>query len=762
MATITRRPPATFNTIFQWRSLKTRMTLFMLTIFLIGIWSLTFYSSYTLKDDLEQALGEQQFSTVSIMAADINTALDDRLRALEKVATRITPAILRNKLSLQRFLEARPALEMMFNAGVNVTRLDGVVIADVPISMGRIGINYSDRSHVAGALKGKSTIGNPVMGKMLKAPIVPIAVPILDKDKVIGALTGVTNLGIPSFLSKITDNSYGKTGGYLLISRQLRTIVFATDKKRIMEVLPAPGINPLIDRYIQGYEGSGITIRPSDGAETLSSAKSIPISGWYVAALMPTREAFAPIHAMQRRMLLAAIFLTLLAGGLAWWMLKRQLAPIFTTIKNLANLSDTDQPPQPLPITRQDEIGELIRSFNHLLETIEQRREALVESELNLRNLLIAMPIAVALSDERQFITFRNERFTQLFGYTEDDVPSIAEWWLRAYPNEQVRQHVLEAWESAVQKAIDEGRCVEIREYPVTCKNGDQRIVEISGISLGKDMLTTFIDITDRRRAEDALTRLNIQIQAKNKELEQVVYIASHDLRSPLVNIDGYGREVEYAIEALDQALAADHLSDEALKDAFRLQMQEMSAALRYIRSSTTQMDALLTGLLKLSRSGRVALTIAPLNMNELISGVVAASEYQIKEAGIELDIAELPPCLGDSVQVRQVFANLLSNALKYLDPDRPGVIRITGVVEEECSVYSLEDNGIGIAPAHQENIFEVFHRLEPSKSEGEGLGLTIVRQIMGRLEGEVRVESKPGEGSRFSVSLPIASGGEK
>jgi signal transduction histidine kinase len=111
---------------------------------------------------------------------------------------------------------------------------------------------------------------------------------------------------------------------------------------------------------------------------------------------------------------------------------------------------------------------------------------------------------------------------------------------------------------------------------------------------------------------------------------------------------------------------------------------------------------------------------------------------------------------------VGQAFTNLLSNALKYLDPARPGVIRISGVIEGERSVYSVEDNGIGIAAAHQENIFEVFHRLEPTKSEGEGLGLTIVRQVIGRLEGEVRVESKPGEGSRFLVALPATRAGEK
>ena len=335
--------------IFQWRSLKTRMTLFTLTIFLIGIWSLAFYASYTLHNDMEQALGEQQFSTVSIIAADINDELDERLKSLEMIAAKITPAILGNAASMQTFLESHISLKRLFNYGALVTRLDNITIADVPIS-GRVGINYGDRDWIIEALKGKTLIGKPVMGKKSHSPVFMMVAPIRDtKGKVIGVLTGATDLSKPNFLSKITDNRYGKTGGYLLVSPQLRTIVYATDKKRIMEVLPDPGISPLIDRFIQGYEGSGITIRPGDGVETLASAKGIPVSGWYVAALMPTEEAFAPVHALQKRVLLATIFLTLLAGGLTWGMLKRQLAPVFTTIKTLATLSDTDHPPKPLP-----------------------------------------------------------------------------------------------------------------------------------------------------------------------------------------------------------------------------------------------------------------------------------------------------------------------------------------------------------------------------------------------------------------------------
>ncbi len=264
-------------------------------------------------------------------------------------------------------------------------------------------------------------------------------------------------------------------------------------------------------------------------------------------------------------------------------------------------------------------------------------------------------------------------------------------------------------------------------------------------------------DITERKLAGEALAQLNARLKGKNRELEQIVYIASHDLRSPLVNIDGYSREMQFSLEELVQAAQGGLAPQPDLQAALRGPVAEMTSALRYIRTSAAHMDALLKGLLKISRLGRAALAIIPLDMNELVAKVTGTVEFQVRKSNIGLGIGELPPCQGDATQVSQVFANLLGNAIKFLDPQRPGRVRITGRSDGPRSVYCVEDNGVGIAPAHQQIIFEAFHRLDPSRSEGEGLGLTIVRQVLSRLAGEVWMESAPGEGSRFFVALPAA-----
>ncbi|MHB8910297.1 MAG: sensor histidine kinase [Syntrophales bacterium] len=262
-------------------------------------------------------------------------------------------------------------------------------------------------------------------------------------------------------------------------------------------------------------------------------------------------------------------------------------------------------------------------------------------------------------------------------------------------------------------------------------------------------------EIAERVRVEEERAQLTAALATKNTELEQLVYVASHDLRSPLVNIDGYGRELAAAIEDLRRTLAGVPAAAEILPLVAPLLEADIPEALRFIRSSTSKMDALLKGLLRLSRSSRAALTIESLDMNELISNVVDSFEFQIREAGVALEVGDLPPCRSDALQVNQVFSNLLSNALKYLDAQRPGVIRISGRTEGKRSMYCVEDNGIGIAPEHLDKIFELFHRLDPKLCEGEGLGLTIVKQILDRLEGTIRVESDIGLGSRFSVALP-------
>jgi len=267
-----------FN-LFQTLSLKTKVTLSTMIIFLVSIWVIAFYANGMLIVSMQRQLGNQQFSTVSIVASQINQELENRLKALNDIAGDITPAMMTDTPVLQAYLEHSAILPLFFNGGAFVTLTDGTATASIPISAGRGGLNFMGQENIATALKeGKTAFGKPNIGKALKVPVFGIATPIHNaQGKVIGALVAVIDLSKPNFLDRVTENRYGKSGGYLLIAPKYRLIVTATDKSRIMTQSFPPGANLLVDKFMQGYEGSGVFVN-SVGEEVLDSAKRVPLA----------------------------------------------------------------------------------------------------------------------------------------------------------------------------------------------------------------------------------------------------------------------------------------------------------------------------------------------------------------------------------------------------------------------------------------------------------------------------------------------------
>ncbi|MBE7540685.1 MAG: PAS domain S-box protein [Opitutaceae bacterium] len=263
-------------------------------------------------------------------------------------------------------------------------------------------------------------------------------------------------------------------------------------------------------------------------------------------------------------------------------------------------------------------------------------------------------------------------------------------------------------------------------------------------------------DITRRKSDEEALQQLASELAEKNRELEAIVYTVSHDLRSPLVNIQGFGRQLQRACDAI--TAAAHEAGDSRCVPVGRLTQAvdvTIPQALRFINAGIGRMDALIAGLLRYSRLGRVALAMQPLDMNSILGEVVAAMKFQLDEAGATVRVDSLPMCMGDAVQTNRVFANLLDNALKYRSPERPPVIEVRGEVRNGQAVISVADNGMGIAAEHQARVFQIFFRLDPDKSPGEGLGLTIAQRVLERQKGRIWMQSRLGEGTTFFISLP-------
>ncbi|MCS7158396.1 MAG: ATP-binding protein [Blastocatellia bacterium] len=248
-----------------------------------------------------------------------------------------------------------------------------------------------------------------------------------------------------------------------------------------------------------------------------------------------------------------------------------------------------------------------------------------------------------------------------------------------------------------------------------------------------------------RRRAEELEQRVaerTRQLVEKTEELESFIYTVSHDLKAPVISLQG--------LASLLRTELGEHLSPNA---AFYLER---------IQANAEQMRRLITELLELSRIGRLREPRRPVPMRELVEEVLAELQGQIELKQARVRIADtLPTVVGERTRLRQVWANLISNALRFSRPNVPPEIEI-GAREESKGVaaFFVRDNGIGIAPEHREKIFEIFYRVAGKYygDEGTGVGLAIVKRIIQAHEGRVWVESEGlGKGSTFWFTLPIA-----
>jgi len=372
----------------SWRSLQTRITVLSLAALLLLIWSLTLLGERALQKNLEAHLSDQQLATVSLHASEINRALETRLHDLEDAATHISPALLAQPEQLQAFLTQRPSLPYLFNGGFFVTNAQGVAVASLPVAAQRVGLSFMALEHVAGALKqGKSTFSKPRLGLALHAPLVGIAVPVRSpQGQVIGALIGVIDLSQTNVLQQALESHREHPGNLMLVANAHRLVITSTDRARLLQALPAPGVAPDFDRFSGGFNGSSV-MRLDNAEEVLASVRQIPVANWSLVATLPTREAFAPINQLTRQMTLAALLASLLTALLTWWLLHRQLRPLHLAFEALVEQAGSDQPVRALPQTSQDEVGQLIGGFNQLLHNLSEREAALTRSEQAARML---------------------------------------------------------------------------------------------------------------------------------------------------------------------------------------------------------------------------------------------------------------------------------------------------------------------------------------------------------------------------------------
>jgi light-regulated signal transduction histidine kinase (bacteriophytochrome) len=250
-------------------------------------------------------------------------------------------------------------------------------------------------------------------------------------------------------------------------------------------------------------------------------------------------------------------------------------------------------------------------------------------------------------------------------------------------------------------------------------------------------------EIAERRRAEDEIKKLNqdlerrtMELEAANQELEAFGYSVSHDLRTPLIAIGGFSRK-----------LSVEH--------ADRLNPKGQQY-LKIIRANTQNMCQLIDDLLGFFHLRRQKVELSDIDMGGLAKALFEELKNTAPERMLQLDIKPLPPARGDQSMIRQVFMNLLCNAVKFTKFKKTGMIEIGGWIQNSENIYYVKDNGVGFEMGKADKLFCAFQRLHNAEEfEGNGVGLALVRRIIRRHGGRVWAEGKVNEGATFFFSLP-------
>lgn len=280
-------------------------------------------------------------------------------------------------------------------------------------------------------------------------------------------------------------------------------------------------------------------------------------------------------------------------------------------------------------------------------------------------------------------------------------------------------------------------------EHRVIMPDGDVRWqqwtdrVVYDGEGKAMEMQAVGRDISDRKQAEEELKAYAAKLEISNRELQDFAYVASHDLQEPLRKIQAFGDRLN--------SKYGDVLTDKGRDYLARMQ------------NAAARMQTLIEDLLSFSRVTTKAQPYVPVNLKKIAAGVVSDLEVRIEETGATVEIGNLPTVDADALQMRQLFQNLIGNALKFHKKDVPPVVKLEAAREGKMYEIKVIDNGIGFEEKYSDRIFTIFQRLHGrSAYEGTGIGLAVCRKIVERHGGNITARSTPGEGATFILTLPV------
>ncbi|MDX5346353.1 MAG: PAS domain S-box protein [Hymenobacteraceae bacterium] len=381
----------------------------------------------------------------------------------------------------------------------------------------------------------------------------------------------------------------------------------------------------------------------------------------------------------------------------------------------------------------------------HDITQLKKAENALRESENKINSIIQAAVDGIITIDTNGIMEMVNPSAAKLFGYTEEELLGNKINMLMPEPDRSLHDGYMEHYHQTGEKRI-----IGIgREVTGLKKDGPvfPLYLSISEVELNdRKVYTGFIhDITKQKLSEERLRRYAAELERSNRELQDFAYVSSHDLQEPLRKIQAFGDRLK-------------------TKDYNQLSEQGKDYVDRMLNAAV-RMQNLINDLLTFSRVTSKSKPFERVNLDKILTEVLSDLEVSIEQSGAEIKRTPLPEIDADPTQMRQLFQNLVSNAIKFRKENEKPVVTIssrpvqrkahmTGTPGDQAVEITVEDNGIGFDEKYLGRIFHIFQRLEGQKYEGSGIGLAICRKIAVRHGGDITARSKPGEGTRFIVTL--------
>lgn len=382
-----------------------------------------------------------------------------------------------------------------------------------------------------------------------------------------------------------------------------------------------------------------------------------------------------------------------------------------------------------------------------VIRDITERKQAekvLKTSEIKFRSIINASPVAMALNDEQQHITLLNEAFIKLFGYTLEDIPTLDNWWIQAYPDIQYRQKVIAEWQARIKLTNRPGADFSAMEVVVRCKNGTDRTVLVSATcfddSQSSNHLVVFYDITERKQIENELLIAKKRAEESDQLKSAFLNNLSHEIRTPFNAILGF------------LAMLHDHTLPANERDEYIGIIDQSAERLMNTINDTVEMAKIQTGQLKL--------TERETDISSLLCDVLEHFKPQAELKGLNFILKKRQPDLRfhiktDPDKLKSILSCLINNAIKFTSR---GSIELDLRDSDGCLEFAVKDTGIGIPANKHQAIFELFMQADVSntrKFEGSGLGLSIAKAYVEMLGGHIWLESKVEAGTTFYFTIP-------